>query len=320
MRLAAIIALLLVIALVSLSSYLRLDQSGVGCTPWPECYGNIGSQTDDASPEQAYERLVSEARQPTSWARPAHRLIASVLGIVVLGLTIVSLMQGRQQLLHLALLGLTVFLAWLGIYSEGLHSPAIVMGNLAGGFAMLGLIGWSVFDSGEKTGEKSDDTKPSGNLRVPVTAAILVLSLQIFIGGLTSANFAASACQTLPHCFGQWIPGEEVWDAFDLSRPVEVDSEGVVIGGAERAAIHMLHRILSVFTVALVLSAAIQAIRFQPKFVPIGAFLCVLVVVEMSLGFAAIRSGIPISIAVMHNWLAALLLLGLLKLRADCRT
>ena len=137
MKLTAIVGLLLVMALVSLSSYLRLDHSGIGCTPWPDCYGNIGAQADTPDVESAYERLVAEARQPMSWARPMHRLIASVLGLLVLGIVGISLRKKKQRSVSFMLLGLTVFLAWLGIYSEGLHSPAVVMGNLGGGFAML---------------------------------------------------------------------------------------------------------------------------------------------------------------------------------------
>ena len=143
MKTTAIIGLLLVMALVSLSSYLRLDHSGIGCTPWPDCYGNIGVQTEEPDIESTYERLVAEARQPMSWARPMHRLIASVLGLLVLGIVGLSLRNKKNRGLSFTLLGLTVFLAWLGIYSEGLHNPAVVMGNLGGGFG----VGWNILVS-----------------------------------------------------------------------------------------------------------------------------------------------------------------------------
>ena len=311
MRPTAIIGLILVMVLVSLSSYLRLDHSGIGCTPWPDCYGNIGEQGHAADVESAYERLVAEARQPMSWARPLHRLIASVLGLLVLGMVGLSLRQKRNRALSFVLLGLTVFLAWLGIYSEGLHSPAVVMGNLSGGFAMLGIFGLLLFDR---------KTQPAGGVRhldIWTLVAIGVLCLQILLGGLTSANFAASACQSLPDCHGMWLPGAELWSAFDLSRSLQITEQGFVIGGAERADIHMLHRIFSLLTVAVVLIAGVQAIRSGGRLRPIGVFVCLVVSVEFLIGIAAIRSGVPIGIAVAHNWLAGLLLLGLLRLRAD---
>jgi cytochrome c oxidase assembly protein subunit 15 len=311
MKLTAIAGLILVMALVSLSSYLRLDHSGIGCTPWPDCYGNIGEQGAEPTVESAYERLVAEARQPMSWARPMHRLIASVLGLVVLGLVGMSLRAKRQRSVSFMLLGLTVFLAWLGIYSEGLHSPAVVMGNLGGGFAMLGLFGWLVFNEGNTD---SGDKSRQSNLWVSM--ALALLCVQILLGGLTSANFAASACQTIPHCHGMWLPGSDVSAAFNLSRSLTINNEGFVTGGSERAAIHQLHRIVALITAAFVLFVGALAIQKEKAARPIGVFVCLVVALEFLIGVAAVRTNIPIGIAVAHNWLAGMLLLGLLKLRS----
>ena len=76
-------SLLLVIVLVTLSAYLRLDHSGIGCEPWPACYGNIGVPVESPNVANTYERLLKEASQPLSWARPLHRLVASLLGLLV---------------------------------------------------------------------------------------------------------------------------------------------------------------------------------------------------------------------------------------------
>lgn len=311
MKRTAIIGLMLVLALVSLSSYLRLDHSGIGCTPWPDCYGNIGQQVQEPGVERAYERLVAEARQPMSWTRPLHRLIASVLGLLVLGLVGMAMLRKQHRELAFTLLGLTVFLAWLGIYSEGLHSPAVVMGNLGGGFAMLGIFGWLVFN-------EYDAAAPSRrSLHAWTNAAIIVLCLQILLGGLTSANFAASACPTLPLCNGEWLPGADLLQAFDLSRSLPINEQGLVTGGAERGAIHMLHRIFALLTGAVVLIAGSKAIRAGNALRPVGIFVCLIVVAELLIGITAIQSNIAISVAVSHNWLAALLLLGLLRIRVN---
>lgn len=311
MKIGAIVGLLLVIALVSLSSYLRLEHSGIGCTPWPECYGNIGQHDEGASLDSAYERLLAEARQPMSWARPAHRLVASALGLLVLGLAIASLASRRYRLLSFSLLGLTVFLAVLGVYSEGLHSPAVVMGNLIGGFTMLGLFGWFLFRLNVRP------VSPTAtSVRGWTTLAIVMVSIQILSGGLTSANFAAVACITLPHCQGDWFPGIGLWTAFDLSRSIVIDNAGFAVGGAERAAIHQMHRVLALLTLLTVLLAATKAIGFSKKMIPAASIVSCIVLAELAVGLAAVMSDIPIGIAVAHNWLAGLLLLGLLYQRA----
>ena len=234
MRALAIVSLLFVLALVAVSSYLRLENSGIGCPDWPACYGLIGEPTESTpTVGSTYERLAVEAQEPMSWATPVHRLVASVLGLLVVGMALLSVRTRKYRLLSFTLLGLTVFLAWLGIYSAGLHSPAVVMGNLCGGFTMVGLLGWMVFR----------DARPRANassrVRRWVLVALILLCVQIVLGGLTSANFAATSCQTLPDCHGDWLPGSEIWKALDLSRHHEGNSMGQALGGPERIDIHL---------------------------------------------------------------------------------
>jgi len=312
MRALAIVSLLFVLALVAVSAYLRLENSGIGCADWPACYGQIGIAADEApTVESTYERLALDAQEPMSWATPVHRLIASVLGLLVLGMALISLRARRDRLLSFALLGLTVFLAWLGIYSSGLHSPAVVMGNLGGGFAMLGLLGWMVFR----------DARPRSNasnrVRHWVVAALVLLCIQIALGGLTSANFAATACMSLPDCHGSWLPGSDLGTAFDLTRQHEIGATGMALGGPERADIHKLHRLVAAAALLSMLIASGLAIAGRMGMTAV--FVAVLATLEFCVGVAAIVTELPIGVAVAHNWLAAILLLGLLRLLALCR-
>jgi cytochrome c oxidase assembly protein subunit 15 len=312
MRKLAIASLALVILLVSLSAYLRLDHSGIGCAPWPGCYGNIGVVESEVTVGDAYERLLEDARQPMSWARPLHRLVASVLGLLIVSLSLLSLISKRDRILAFSLLFLTVFLAWLGIYSEGLNNPAIVMGNLAGGFLMLGLLGWMVL--------RKSGTATSGSLGSLALAAILVLSLQILTGGLTSANFAASACQTVPDCHGSWLPGKDIGTAFDLTEVREIGQSGMALGGPERADIHKLHRLTAVLTALLVIAVGVLSLKAGEHYRVGGALLIFVVFAEFTVGVSAILTELPIGLAVAHNWLAAILLLGLLHVFAQTRS
>jgi len=307
------ISLLFVIVLVSLSAYLRLAHSGIGCANWPDCYGRIGdppavSQT--ISSENAYQRIVAEASQPLAWATPLHRFVASVLGLLIVFLTMMAFKQKRDRLISLVLLLVTVFLALLGIKSGGLHSPAVVMGNLSGGFVMLGLLGWMLFkDSGDEKTVAVSGKLPSKVLG----AAVLLLVIQILLGGLTSANFAATACQSLPDCHGRWLPGPDVFKAMDLSRDHQVTSMGQAIGGQERTDIHIAHRLGSVITTVLMLAVGLMAWRVGGRMRFAGMTVLILVIIEFSIGVSAVASTLPIALAVAHNWMAGLLLLALLK-------
>jgi len=321
------ISLLLVILLVSLSAYLRLAHSGIGCADWPACYGHIGQATSVSQPvtsESAYQRMVEQANQPMAWATPLHRLVASVLGLLMVFLAFIALRRKKQRIITLALLGLTVFLAVLGIRSGSLHNPSVVMGNLAGGFSMLGLLGWMVFnpvskvppDALDHAAQDQNAQNREGAVSRMTLFAIIVLSMQIVLGGLTSANFAATSCQTLPDCHGSWLPGGALLTAFDLSRQHEVTAMGQAIGGQERLAIHKTHRIGAVITLAMILLAALTALRAGERYRTTAIVILALVTLEFSVGIAAILTGLPISLAVAHNWLAGLILLALLKLKA----
>lgn len=312
MKALAFISLLLVIALVSLSAYLRLAHSGIGCADWPACYGRIGDPpevTQPVSRADAYRKLVDESGRALSWATPTHRLVASVLGLLVAAMAFLALKQKRNRLLCLALLALTVYLAVLGIRSGSLHDPAVVMGNLAGGFAMLALLGWLYF----KLGSRGHEPR-----RVAVFAGLAVLALctQILLGGFTSANFAATSCQTLPDCHGGWWPGAALSTALDLSREHQVTSAGQVVGGEERVAIHRAHRLGAIAVLAVTLLATGLAFFGNARFRPVALLILGLVFVESGVGLASVVSGLPILLAVSHNFVAGLLLLALLKLLA----
>jgi len=307
------LSLILIVVLVSLAAYLRLANSGIGCQDWPGCYGRIGEQQDPGPVHESGHAAAqpgTAANKPMAWATPAHRLIASALGLSIIGMTIFSFRGRRHRVLCLALLGLTVFLAILGVRSGGLQSPAVVMGNLVGGFAILGLLGWLVLGPG------SGGPVARGGPQTWALIAVLLLAVQIVLGGLTSANFAATACTTMPDCHGSYLPGPALATAFDLGRRHGIDNDGNAVGGEERADIHKLHRLGAVLTLVVAVAAGIGAVGAGSGLVAVGAAVIVLALTEVSLGIAATLSQLQIGLAVAHNWVAGLLLLSLLRLMA----
>jgi heme A synthase len=62
---------------------------------------------------------------------------------------------------------------------------------------------------------------------------LLMLALQLALGGWTSSNYAALACPDLPTCRGSWWPPADYRSGYTLWRGIE--SQGLV-------AIHLVHR------------------------------------------------------------------------------
>ena len=317
MKKAAHIALALVCILVVVSAYLRLHSSGIGCPDWPACYGQIGvmaEPTEDNMAGNAYARIVAESDAPLAWAAPLHRLIASLLGLVILYLFIAALRAKKHRVLTGVLLVLTVFLALIGLKSGSLHHPGVVMGNLVGGFAMLGLLGWLVFSF--YPGSARYTETHIRHIQPHALTAIIFLCLQIVLGGLTSANFAGTACPDLLDCQGGWVPDGTIYSALKLNEVREVDDNGFAIGGLERVAIQRAHRIGAVLATLAVLIAVIAGFRGTLKTRQMAILALVLLLAELSIGVATIIKGLPIGLAVAHNWIAGLLLLVLLRLYA----
>ena len=321
-----VLCLALVAALVVLSAYIRLNHAGLGCADWPACYGRIGTLEahpaghSTADTVSAYQQLANEKQAPQSWAMTAHRTIASLLGLGIITLTFTAIARRRKGapvLIPLLLLGLTVFLAVLGNWSGGLHRPAVVLGNLIGGFGMLVLL-WLLRLRQRRYSGGGYATHHT--LRGWIGFGVLLLCAQILLGSLTSANFAALACTSFPDCYGNWLPGPAISKAFDILRVLPVNAAGVVSGGAETQAIHMAHRLGAWLTFITLGWIALQAIRAGGIYRDSGFALLVLLLAEISIGVAAVLSSLPIALATTHNALAALLLLNLITLHHKTRT
>jgi len=288
--LLARLALVLVLIVVVLSAYIRLRQFGLGCADWPACYGDlqrIGAEAGGAS------------LSPRTAAGVAHRIFATLLGLVVLGMAVLAWL-GRPRSARwptLALLVLTVFLSALGYATPTPLHPAVTMGNLLGGLAMLALL-WVL---------AVPRLRPAPGPRWLLRLFAAAVVIQLVLGGWVSANFAAPACGGLPSCHGQWWPHGASWGAFDPTRRLATGGDGQVQAGAEGELIHMLHRYGGVVVLLL---AAVAAWRWRTARPARRAGLPLLVAAQAALGAALIGFGYPLALATAHNAGAALLLIA----------
>ncbi len=289
------LAFLLVAVVVVLSAYLRLSTFGLGCAPWPQCYGELGEAL--AAGEQA-GTLV-----PGHWAGLAHRFIASLLGLVVLALALRALRRPGPvtRWAPWSLLALTVFLAWLGYSTPSPQYPIVALANLAGGFAMLGLLAWM-----------SARLQPPPGQGVGLAAGALgLLGLQVLLGAWVSANFAATACDGWLACGGRWLPAAHWGAAFDPARALSIHA-GRVLPGPEQALQLALHR-YGGWLVALVL-AATGAAALKAGRRAAGWSLLAGGVLEVALAYTALAVRLPVALVVAHNALAAYLVVVLVRL------
>jgi cytochrome c oxidase assembly protein subunit 15 len=146
-----------------------------------------------------------------------------------------------------------------------------------------------------------------------VVVALVLLTLQIALGGWTSANYAALACGVdFPQCAGSWWPQTDFREGFVLWRGIGVNYEGGVLDAAARAAIQIAHRIGALVVFGHVLATAVLAWRRGLRI--LAALAAALLCTQVALGIGNVKLLLPLPVATAHNGVAALLLLTLIAL------
>ena len=215
------------------------------------------------------------------------------------------------------LLMVIVFQAVLGMWTViWLVKPVIVMAHLMGGLLTLSLLTWLAWKT-TPWGPLVSAEAP--RLRRLLWIGLVLLVVQIALGGWTSANYAALACGTdYPTCLGQWWPEQDYREAFILWRGIGVDYEGGVLDGPARVAIQTAHRLMAILVFGHLLMVAIKLLRSTGLRYS-GGLLLVLLCAQVALGISNIVLGLPLWVAVAHNAGAALLLFTVVGLLARLR-
>lgn len=298
LRRMAWICAVLVLAITSLSAYIRLSKAGLGCEPWPQCYGQqLRAQQLGEPPLQA--------DPGTANARLAHRVIASTALLLVLVMVMAALaskpMLWPQGRLALGLLALALFLAVLGRWTAHARLPAVTLGNLLGGFAMFALSVHMALAGG--SARAASGSAPSRLARWAWWSAALLLA-QVALGGLVSAGQAGLSCTGLTGC----DLGAGTWDAFNPW--LEPQTSAALPTHPAGAWVHALHRTGGLVVVAVLLPLA--ALAWRGGLRVIALLLLALLAAQIALGVTLVTQGLPLGAALAHNIVAALLLAVLL--------
>jgi cytochrome c oxidase assembly protein subunit 15 len=306
-------ALLLTLGVVVLGAYVRLSDAGLGCPDWPGCYGKI---TPHHASDHISQALAENPEGPVShakaWKEMVHRYFAGTLGLLVLGIAVLSWKRRRETIgspvLPFVLLGLIIFQALLGMWTvTELLKPFIVTGHLVGGMSTLALLTWLWQRESDLSLKGMADVRA---LRFWGVLALLVVSVQIVLGGWVSTNYAALACTDFPMCHGEWVPEMQFEPAFTLRRELGLDASGNLLSLQALTAIHWTHRLWAVAVLVLAGTAAVKLIR-QRGLCMLGAALGALLLIQIGLGISNVWFSLPLLLAVAHNAGAALLLLTL---------
>jgi cytochrome c oxidase assembly protein subunit 15 len=311
-------AVLLCFAVVVFGAFVRLSDAGLGCPDWPGCYGHVGVPEADhevARAEAAFPDRPVEA--PKAWKEMIHRYLASTLGLLIVTLAIMSMrVKGTPKKLPWVLVGLVVFQGLLGMWTVTLLlKPLVVTGHLIGGLTTLSLLLWLWLS----TGEAPRSAAPRPLLGVALIALILI-ALQIFLGGWTSTNYAALACPDFPTCHNHWIPETDYPTAFTLWHGLGINYEYGILDARARVTIHFTHRVGAIVVSLFLLLLAAGLLRCRERIWRVFGFAVLgALAVQLTLGITTVLFQLPLPLATAHNAGAALLLATLVALNVCLR-
>lgn len=304
---------------VFLGAFTRLVDAGLGCPDWPGCYGHL------LWPNEAHEIAKAEAAFPgapvetdKTWPEMVHRYVAGMLGLFILAITVLTIRASRQQLqvpvkLSVFLLGLVVLQAAFGMWTVTLKLwPKVVTAHLLGGFATLSFLWLLVQRLGSSRWELSEkQLSVLYQLRPLLWFGLLVIVMQIALGGWVSSNYAALACPDLPQCLGQWLPPTNFKEGFNVWQDIGPNYLGGQLDNEARTAIHLSHRIGAIVVTATLIIMGICLWRTGVRHVRHWVLLLWGVLfVQITLGVSNILFFLPLSVAVGHNAVGAVLLLA----------
>jgi len=234
-------------------------------------------------------------------------------------LLVEAFLSSREDASRLTAITLMVviFQAVLGMWTvTWLLKPIVVMAHLLGGLTTFALLSWLAWNTTPGTGLVQ---AIAPRLRRMLWIGLLLLVVQIALGGWTSSNYAALSCGVdFPKCLGQWWPEHDFREAFVLWRGVGMDYEGGVLDGPARVAIQLAHRLMAVLVFGHLLVVSIRMLR-TPGLVFWGSGLGVLLLAQVALGIGNVVYGLPLWVATAHTAGAALLLFVIVGLLARLR-
>lgn len=313
----AVLACVLAFVVITLGAWTRLSDAGLGCPDWPTCYGHI------LVPDEAHELQKAQELFPAqtvvaakAWPEMIHRYFASTLGLLIIAIAVLAYRQRRAEqgqdvpfTLALALVVLVCVQGAFGAWTVTMKlMPIVVTTHL--------LLGMTTFSLLVVLAMRSHGVQLSAprSLQRWAVLSLVVVFMQIALGGWTSANYAALACTELPICQGDWWQNAEFSPAFAL-HIADRNYEFGVLDYSAQVAIHVLHRFGAIAVLLALGALIVQLLKTGQKSLRVIALaLGALLTLQIALGVINVIGQIPLFNAVAHNAVGALLLASMIAI------
>jgi cytochrome c oxidase assembly protein subunit 15 len=295
--------------LIVLGAYVRLSDAGLGCPDWPGCFGTLTVPESQQAIEKAQHTFPEQVLENgKAWKEMIHRYVAGLLGLLILTIGYLAYKNRKSLKVSIlvpgSLLGIVFFQAMLGMLTVTLLlKPIIVSAHLIGGMTTLAIL---TYMSYEHFNENSKIILKKNIIFYMARFGLILIFIQIFLGGWTSTNYAGLACTDYPTCHGQWFPDMDFKNGFNIFRNLGQTSEGAPISLNALEAIQWTHRIGAITVVFYFGYLSYTLMKYkQLRFE--AMLLLTILAVQFIIGVGNLILHLPIALAVSHNLTAALL-------------
>ncbi len=271
--------------------------------------------------------LVAKIGLKMTWsygAEAMHDAGDVIVGLIVLALFGVIVYAGKRfestdsaVKLTAFLVGFVILQGLFGMWTVTLKVwPQVVTLHLLGGFTVVSII-WLLVQRLKAWSWvlPSEEARKLVPLKSLAKLGLLIVFLQIALGGWTTSNYAAVACPDLPTCQTQWWPDMDFATGFDVFQEIGPNYLGGQMENEARVAIHMAHRIGAIVTTLFLFFLFFRLLQTgSSKAVQLGLVMMGVLILQVALGLSNILFHFPLSVAVLHNGVGAVLLLVLVTL------
>ncbi len=311
LRKLAWVTAFLTLDLIMFGSFTRLTDSGLGCPDWPGCYGHSNPLSAGEQIRAAESALPSGPVTMTkAWIEMLHRYFAMAVGFLIIVLATLAWRrwwQTRASSPWLAtwILGAVCLQGAFGAFTVTMKlQPAIVTAHLLGGMVLLALLTWLALREGHRP---AIDGRVAASVRPLAILALVVLFIQVALGGWVSTNYAVLACPDFPLCHGQIAPSEmDIGRGFTVWRDLGMAADGSPIPFQALVAVHWVHRSFAYVVVAVLGLLAWRLWRIN-ELTTSGRALAAALLLQFLTGLSNVVLSWPLLLAVLHNGGAAAL-------------
>jgi cytochrome c oxidase assembly protein subunit 15 len=239
-----------------------------------------------------------------------HRYFAMAVGFLIIVLTVLAWRRWRRAperspwLATLTLVAVCLQGAFGALTVTMKLQPAIVTAHLLGGVGLLALLTWLAL---RESPTPVVDPRAMA-LRPLAVVALLLLVVQIALGGWVSTNYAVLACPDFPTCHGRAVPPDMDFGAgFTVWRDLGMTADGAPIPFQALVAIHWTHRSFAYVVIAVVGLLAWR-LWLLPGVSGLARLLAAVLALQFATGLSSVVLSWPLLLAVLHNGGAAVLL------------